>query len=171
MGLIILVNSYILLAPFYPELTYQRQSRAGQAGLTRLIQSPDNASGSADNRLIIPKMLLDQPLLEGPVSRQYNILNQGIWRWPNGGAPDKAGNTVLIGHRFTYTNPRGVFYFLNKLRVGHKYRYKVSQTKVVPPTDTSIEAPANDSRLTLFTCTPLWLPKDRLAVIARRETN
>jgi len=121
-------------------------------------------------------MLLDQPVLEGPVSRQYSTLNKGIWRWPNGSTPDKGGNTVLIGHRFTYTNPRGAFYFLNKVKMGdeigvfwnnREYLYRVASISVVSPTDTAIEDNTSDTRLTLFTCTPLWLPKDRLVVVAK----
>jgi sortase (surface protein transpeptidase) len=41
----------------------------------------------------------------------------------------------------------------------------------VPPDQTQIEAPTTDARLTIFTCTPLWLPKDRLVVVAERVTS
>ena len=125
-------------------------------------------------------MLLDQPVLEGPISKQYSILDKGIWRWPNGSTPDKGGNTVLIGHRFTYTNPQGVFYFLNKVSLGgeigifwnnHEYLYRVVSISEVSPTDTAIENDTQDSRLTLFTCTPLWLPKNRLVVVAELENK
>jgi sortase A len=121
-------------------------------------------------------MLLDQPILEGRDT--YAILNKGIWRWPASSTPDKGGNTVLLGHRFTYTNPRGVFYFLNKVKVGDEvgvvwqnttYRYKVSGVKVVPPTDTSILNATEKPTLTLYTCTPLWWPKDRLVITAQLE--
>ena len=125
-------------------------------------------------------MLLDQPILDGPMRSRYAILNTGIWRWPLASTPDKGGNTVLIGHRFTYTNPRGVFYFLNKIAIGneigmfwgnHKYLYKVVTINVVSPTDTNIENNTPSPELTLFTCTPLWLPKDRLVVVANLESK
>lgn len=123
-------------------------------------------------------MLLQTRIYEGPVSQTYKILDKGIWRWPLGSTPDKGGNTILIGHRFTYTNPRGIFYNLDKLKVGQeigviwnnkKYLYKVTDTKVVPPSATNILNQTSDSRLTLYTCTPTWNPKDRLVVTAILE--
>lgn len=114
------------------------------------------------------------------MAQQYKVLDKGIWRYPKGSTPDKGGNTVLIGHRFTYTNPRGVFYYLNKVAIGDEigvfwnskeYLYKVTTITVVDPHNTSIEDATSDARLTLFTCTPLWLPKDRLVVVAELETS
>lgn len=125
-------------------------------------------------------MLLNQPVLEGPIGQQYKILDRGIWRWPQGSTPDNGGNTVLIGHRFTYTNPRGVFYSLNQVKMGDEigfwwnnkeYLYEVVSIQQVAPSDTAIEKNTPDPELTLFTCTPLWLPKDRLVVVAKLETT
>lgn len=179
LALIIIVCGYVIVAPLMPTVTYSWQNhRAKQRQLTQAIHHPP--ASNQPNHIIIPSMLLNQPVLEGTVAQQYRVLNQGIWRWPRGGAPDKGGNTVLIGHRFTYTNPRGVFYFLNKVKRGDEigvwwdnkeYRYKVSAIQQVPPNDTAIEDPTTEPRLTLFTCTPLWLPKNRLVVIARPEES
>ena len=186
LGLIIVVNLYVILAPLFPGANFWWQSHhthTRQALTARLHpqKHPSTKPVAAQpNHLVIPSMLLDQPILEGPVSQQYRILDNGIWRWPAGSTPDKGGNTVLIGHRFTYTNPRGVFYFLNKVSVGdeiglfwanQEYLYKVSSITVVPPTQTSIEDATPDARLTIFTCTPLWLPKNRLVVVAQLEKN
>lgn len=189
LGLIILINGYIVIAPLLPAITFWWDNRDGtkQRQLAAQIHTlksttPRPASGSTPqpNRLIVPPMLLDQPIFEGPVSQTYAILNKGIWRWPTGSTPDKGGNTVFIGHRFTYTQPKGVFYYLNKVRIGDEigvlwnsktYAYKVNSVQEVPPTDTAIENPTSDARLTIFTCTPLWLPKDRLVVTAELETK
>ena len=183
---ILLVNGYVIAAPFIPGLLFHWASRGGaeQHYLANKIQSaaqsPTVAPTSQPNQVIIPSMLLDQPIYDGPVRNQYKILDQGIWRWPNASTPDKGGNTVLIGHRFTYTQPRGVFYYLNKVKLGdeaavwwgnRQYRYKVTSINEVLPTDTAIEANTPDSRLTLFTCTPLWLPKHRLVVVAELENG
>ncbi|HEY5141305.1 MAG TPA: class E sortase, partial [Methylococcales bacterium] len=130
------------------------------------------------NSLLVPSMLLDTPVLEGSLNGRYKTLDHGIWRWPLGSTPDKGGNTVLIGHRFTYTNPRGVLYFLDKVQVqdeigvvwnGTNYTYRVTSIREVPPTETSIQDATSDAQLTIFTCTPLWQPKDRLVVVAKLE--
>jgi len=187
LGLIILINLYVVLAPIAPSVVFWWQSHHGNQKQTltaRIHQKTTIPSKSEPklqaNHLVVPSMLLDQPIQEGPISQQYSILDKGIWHWPNSSTPDKGGNTVLLGHRFTYTNPRGVFYFLNKVAVGdeigvtwsnQQYLYKVVSVTEVPPTDTAIEDNTPDARLTIFTCTPLWLPKDRLVVVAELETK
>lgn len=123
-------------------------------------------------------MVLDTPVLEGPVSQTYSILDKGVWRWPLGSSPDKGGNTILVGHRFTYTTPKGIFYYMDKVKVGDEiglvwdnkpYTYKVASVSEVPPTDTDILDQTSDARLTMYTCTPLWNPVHRLVVIAEKE--
>lgn len=186
--LIVLVNGYVIGAPFVPALVYRWQDHGGKRQeLTKAIhtKTPQTAGTpkpavNQTNHVVIPSMLLDEPILDGPSSQQYKILDKGIWRYSNGSTPDKGGNTVLIGHRFTYTNPRGVFYHLDKVHVGDEiglwwnakqYTYKVSSVREVEPTETSIEDPTDDARLTLFTCAPLWLPKHRLMVVANLQTE
>lgn len=184
LGLIILLNAYVILAPFAPEGWYWWQQHHGSES-TRLalqLQKPSHTPPSLThkvlaNTVIIPSMLLDQPVLEG--KNMYAVLAQGIWRWPAGSTPDKGGNTVLVGHRFTYTNPKGVFYFLNKVQIGDKigllwadktYVYSVVRTETVSPREVSILSPTARPTVTLYTCTPLWAPKNRLVVIAELES-
>jgi sortase A len=179
--LIVVINGYVILAPLWPSISWHFAShQAERHHLEAVIARPATDDLPIGNTVVIPSMELNQPILEGPASKQYQILDKGIWRWPSSSTPDRGGNTVLIGHRFTYTNPRGVFYFLNKMTPGdelaifwggHEYRYKVRQITEVPATDTSIENPTDHAQLTLFTCTPLWLPKERLVVIADLESH
>lgn len=184
--LIILVNGYIVLAPLLPVVSFWWEDRGGtrQAELTHRLHPSKEAVKTNEstelkqNSLIIPAMLLDQPIHEGPVSQRYNILNDGIWRWPASSTPDKGGNTVLLGHRFTYTQPKGVLYYLDKVKVGDEigvdwqnrmYTYKVHTIREVSPSETSIQDQTSDARLTIYTCTPLWLPKHRLVITASLE--
>jgi sortase A len=181
---ILVVNIYVLGMPFVPKLTFWwgTRNKAQVQHLTAQIHKPsppkNQPAPAVINKVTVPSMLLDQPILEGSIRDQYKVLDNGIWRWPRGSTPDKGGNTVLIGHRFTYTNPSGVFYHLDKVKIGDEigvtwdkrnYLYKVSEIKIVPPTELSVEAPTKDPQLTLFTCTPLWKPADRLVVIAKLE--
>lgn len=188
--LIVVINGYVAVAPVLPAIIFRWQSHEGKqqqlnreihpVGATKNTPNPAPVAAAQPNHVVIPSMLLDQPILEGPVAQTYKILDKGIWRWPRGSTPDKGGNTVLIGHRFTYTNPRGVFYYLNKVSIGDEigvfwnskeYLYKVVTINVVPPTDTAIEDASAQAELTVFTCTPLLLPKDRLVVVADLEQN
>lgn len=179
--LIILVDGYVIAAPFAPQawLWWQQHHTQTAKRLEEQLhpsQSDTPFKEPVQDSLIIPAISLSTPLHEG--TDMYKELAQGVWHWPDGSSPDKGSNTVLIGHRFTYTNPRGIFYSLDKIRIsdeigviwhGETYLYKVTETRIVPPEDTTIEAPTNQATLTLYTCTPLWWPKDRLVIIARQE--
>ena len=180
---IVLINGYVIAAPLWPQVTFWWQSHhtARQSELTQKIHQPvaTKPAQPKPNGLIIPAMMLDQPTLEGPESHWFDLLKQGIWRWPESSTPDKGGNTVFLAHRFSYTGPHGAFYYLDKLKIGDEigvswdsktYTYKVVSSTEVPPTETAIEDNTSDSRITLFTCTPLWHPVNRLVVVARLES-
>jgi sortase A len=178
-SLIVIINLYVIAAPLLPQVTYWWNSHHSnkQAQLQQLIAKPKTAPRVAGpNKLIIPAMMLNQPTLEGPERDWFNLLYHGIWRWPGSSTPDKGGNTVFLSHRFSYTGPRGAFYYLNKLKVGDTigvvwngktYTYSVVSSQTVPPNDTAIEDNTPEAEVTLFTCTPLWHPVDRLVVVAK----
>ncbi|HEX8227313.1 MAG TPA: class E sortase [Candidatus Saccharimonadales bacterium] len=183
--LIIAVNLYVVAMPLMPIIGYQLDTYSGRwQDLERQLRvtgattagSDSAAAVSKPDSLTIPAMMLDQPVLEGRDT--YDVLNRGILRWPASSTPDKGGNTVLLGHRFTYSQPRGVFYNLDKLKTGDmigvswknkQYIYRVTGSRVVKPAETQILAPTAGAQLTLFTCTPLLWPKDRLVVTATLE--
>lgn len=116
-------------------------------------------------------MGLRETINTGPTIRE---LRKGVWLIPKTSTPDKASNTVMAGHRFTYAGP-AVFYFLDKVQLddmitidwqSKEYTYKVSTIKEVPPTAVEIQNPSEKPMLTLYTCTPLWSAKNRLVVQA-----
>jgi sortase A len=181
--LIIVVNLYVILTPYLPALLFHWQNRGGtkHQALERQVKAPAPVGKPPTpqaNHIIIPSMLVDDSIYEAPVKDMYKVLDKGIWHWPGSSTPDKGSNTVLLGHRFTYTNPRGTLYYLNKVTVGddlavywnnHKFVYKVASVTEVPPTDVAIQDPTATPTLTIYTCTPLWLPHDRLVVVANLE--
>lgn len=174
--LIIAINGYVIMAPLLPGVGYWWQKRSPHGASARLHRQLAAGWGiPKDNRLVVPSMQLDQSIIEGPTMA---ALNQGPWRRPSSSTPDKGGNTVIVGHRFTYANPRGTFYFLDKVQLGDEigvywhgkeYLYRVKAIKVVPPTDLSVEAATGQPQLTLYSCTPLWWPKNRLVVVSALE--
>jgi sortase A len=179
--LIILINGYIIAAPLLPTISYwwsEHFNHTSQQLSQQLHTKPTPATPAPkENRLIVPSMQLDAEIFEGASAR---TLRQGLWHRPGTSTPDQGGNTVIAGHRFTYTLPKGIFYYLNKVTVGQdigvwwqgkKYIYRVTQVKVVPPTEVSVEDNTPDARLTLYTCTPLWSPHDRLVVVAKLKAS
>lgn len=183
---IIIINGYIILSPAWPmvHLWWVNHFTGEQQALTAYTNStsptPSKPSNKAatpipkDNRLIIPKIALNDTLVEG---QSTWTVNKGVWRWYWGSTPGKGGNTVLIGHRWTYDpNPAGVFYHLDLLKKGDKiavywqqkrYLYQVTRTEVVGPNDTRLVQPTKEPTLTMYTCTPMFTSKYRLFVISK----
>lgn len=175
--LIVTLCLYIIIVPFWPNISLWWQSLTNsRPALVKANSQTVNKDTPAedmpkDNTLVIPSINMQEIIYDGP--NEYT-LNKGTWRIPSSSSPDKGSNTVLAGHRFTYRGA-AVFYHLDKVNVGDKivmywqgkkYIYQVSRTYVVPPTAVEIEKPTKDSRLTIYTCTPLWTSKSRLVIEA-----
>lgn len=194
LGLIVAVNLYTIALPFLPGLMYWLESQ-GETTITNSVPAyikatqpasqgggtaPDPGQDCTTNCLIVPRMMLNTTIYEGPVSDSFNLLKKGVWHLPFSVAPGESGNSVLAAHRFSYTGPRGLFYYLDKLKVGDEigvdwngtlHRYRVESSRTVPPTEVSVQQPTNDTRLTLYTCTPLFNPVNRLVVVAKPITE
>lgn len=176
--LIVLINAFIIALPFLPAALFILQKNsAAVAKMHEMVKNnPSDTPVAADaEQLIVPAMALDTPILQ---SNQKSILSKGVWRLPHTSTPDKGSNTVLVAHRFTYTNPRGTFYHLDKVQPGNaiavlwhgkKYIYRVQSSSVVHAQQTEVESPTVLPQLTLYTCTPLWNPTERLVITAPLE--
>lgn len=176
---IVLVNVAIIVLPVLPAVLFSSQKHSPTAVRIQkaaAASSQDNQIAANAQQLLVPSMVLDAPIFEGGKKE----LSKGIWRLPHTSTPDKGSNTVLVAHRFTYTNPRGTFYHLDKISAddritvlwhGKKYIYKTVSTERVTASAMKVEAPTDMPTLTLYTCTPLWNPKDRLVVTARLEAT
>jgi sortase A len=89
--------------------------------------------------------------------------------------PGQPGNVALAAHRDTYfrdladVQTGDEIYFTTATAI---YKYRVSGTSIVDPSDVSVLAPSADSRLTLITCYPFHYvgpaPK-RFIVVAALE--
>lgn len=174
--LVVVVCLYVLVFPFWPSISLWLHKRTdktdGFVYQNNISIHPAAKSVPPDNRIVVPGLLIDEPIKEG---RHISVINNGgTWHRPASSDPSKGGNTVIIGHRFTYRGS-SVFYNLDKLKVGdpiivywqgREYDYKVIETKTVPPNTPEIEKQTDDTRLTLYTCTPLVTAKNRLVVTA-----
>ncbi len=168
---ILAINGYVVFLPLLPKVDY-----AVKQHVTKPVKiSADDGFKNIDrsrNHLILPTIQLDEPML---VSDNPSTVHRGIWHRPATNLPDQLGNTVLVGHRFTYAGA-AVFYNLDKLQVNDDvylvynqkiYHYIVNVSEIVPPSATEVEAPSEIAELTIYTCTPLWTAKDRLVYVAK----
>lgn len=173
-----ILGMYLAMKPFYPELqfVYQKELTHVDEALQGIIDVPGqpvDEDAPADNRLIIPEILVDAPILVGD---SPNLLHQGIWHRPHTSTPNEGGNSVFVAHRFQYTSGPNTFYHLDKVAVGEqfviywekkKYTYEVFVTEVVEPDAVYIEYQSHEPIVTLYTCTPLWTAQKRLVVRAK----
>lgn len=136
-------------------------------------QRPDPELRNVANRLSIAGLSINMPLFE---SASASVLAKGGWVFPGTSTPDRGGNTVVFGHRFRYLPPiSNTFFHLDKIAKGDEmavawkgavYRYRVSDVKIIEPTDFSVLEPTDRPTITLITCAPLFSTKQRLVVIA-----
>lgn len=174
--IVIALGIYLIISPIMPQLLYWLKNLNGQIDDTIPYSSSQQGEEKdpnlpEENRLVIPQMDLDGEIFEG---KYAGTLSKGIWRRPNTSEPDKGGNTVLVGHRFTYSSP-AIFYHLDKLNKDDEfaliwnqqlYNYRVREIRVVEPEAVEIENNTDEPILTLYTCTPMWTAEKRLVVVA-----
>lgn len=113
----------------------------------------------------IPKIGLSQPLFEGVT---LTAINRGPSHWPGTAMPGEVGNTVIAGHRTTYTKP---FWALDELVPGdeliftidgERIVYRLDRIEIVQPTDVHIIDQTDGRTATLFACHPRGSARQRI---------
>jgi LPXTG-site transpeptidase (sortase) family protein len=99
---------------------------------------------------------------------------RGIWFVKE---PDFGRNVVIAGHRFLYSDPISPpFYFLDKVEMWDEitlqyddttYMYSVINKFEVKADATWIEKDYTFPSITLYTCTPLYNPVNRLVIVGK----
>jgi sortase A len=119
-----------------------------------------------------PKLSVEKTVVEGV---SVSDLKKGPGHYPETPMPGHIGNVAIAGHRTTYGAP---FYKLDELKTDDailvttkegQWKYRVTQSKVVGPDDSSVLNPTADNRLTLTTCHPRFTASQRLVIIASLE--
>ena len=166
---IVVLAVYIIVWPFLPSVNWWVQHEAPLVSAAPQVDMSSDGPRPQQNTLVIPSLGMTEQIHEGPGE---STLNKGVWRRPSTSTPDAQSNTVLSGHRFTYSG-KSVFYYLDKVKVddqiyvfweGKRYIYQVTQLLEVSPDRTEIEAPTTEPQLTIYTCTPVWSAKNRLVI-------
>jgi LPXTG-site transpeptidase (sortase) family protein len=119
------------------------------------------------NRIIIPSVLVDAPILEG-VSRGQ--LSRGVCHVPNSPLPGQGGNYIIEGHNlaeFGIWEAKSFFSLLDVVSEGtpvyvfhngKKYTYKVKVKTYRDVNDPKLFAVPPGEHLTLLTCVSTWSP-------------
>lgn len=133
-------------------------------------QAIDAEPGSYLFRLVLPRQGARIPVVEGTT---HEALRKGAGHLEGSPLPGASGNSVVAGHRDTH------FRVLKDVAIGDEitidtgtkqYTYKIIETRVVPPHDTSPLRSETGQILTLITCYPFYYlgpAPDRFIVRAR----
>jgi len=138
-------------------------------GMTAPAVSAPPANGQPIGIIDIPAINVDYVVVQGT---DESDLELGPGHYVGTPMPGNAGNAAIAGHRTTYLHP---FYNLGSVRRGDviyvstvqgRFRYDVTGTSVVLPTDVAVLDPTVVPTLTLTTCNPPYSAATRLVVRA-----
>jgi sortase A len=130
---------------------------------------------SAPNQAIrvqIPSLSLDAPVVQGDGWEQ---LKKGVGQYIGSSSPGEDGNVVLSAHNDVYGE---LFRYLDRLAPGdqvilftqtRQYVYIVDRTVLVEPTAVEVMASAGGPTVTLISCYPYLIDKQRIVVFARLQ--
>ena len=124
------------------------------------------------SRIVIPAIQVDAPIVTGDGPEE---LKMGVGHHHGSANPGEAGNMVLSGHNDIYGQ---VFRHLDRLAPGDEvivycgaeaFTYRVSEKRIVQPTEVSLLAPSSEPIVTLISCYPYLVNTHRIAVIAELD--
>ena len=121
-------------------------------------------------RLQIPALNVDAQIVPGD---SWEQLKKGVGHHIGTANPGERGNLVLSAHNDVFGE---IFRHLDQLKTGdevliysgaQRYRYVVSGTRVVAPTQTEVMATTNEPSVTLISCYPYLVDNQRIVVSAQ----
>lgn len=123
-------------------------------------------------RIQIPAIKIDAPVVQGDGWEQ---LKKGVAQHIGSADPGQDGNMVLSAHNDVYGE---LFRDLDKLKPGdqvflytqqRQYVYIVDRTEIVEPTAVEVMASTGVPSVTLISCYPYLVDKQRIVVFARLQ--
>lgn len=123
-------------------------------------------------RIQIPSINIDAPIVQGDGWEQ---LKKGVGQYIGSADPGRDGNVVLSAHNDVYGE---LFRYLDKLAPGdqiiistrqRQYIYIVDRTVLVEPTAVEVMASTGSPTVTLISCYPYLVDKQRIVVFARLQ--
>ena len=123
-------------------------------------------------RIQIPALGVDAPVVQGDGWEQ---LKKGVAQHLGTANPGEPGNVVLSAHNDIFGE---LFRYLDKLEPGdevilytnqRQFVYVVNDTKIVEPTDVEVMDPTSKPVVTLISCYPYLIDKQRIVVRAKLQ--
>lgn len=123
-------------------------------------------------RIQVPAIDVDAPVVEGD---DWNALKKGAGHTTGSANPGERGNCIISAHNDIFGE---IFRDLPNLRLGNEvfvytasqvYRYVVTQSRIIGPTEVSVMYPTSSPMLTLISCYPYGIDTHRIVVIAELQ--
>ena len=123
-------------------------------------------------RIQVPAINIDAPIVQGDGWEQ---LKKGVGQNVGSANPGQNGNVILSAHNDVYGE---IFRYLDKLAPGdqgilytqqRQYVYVVDRTALVEPTAVEVMAGTGSPTVTLISCYPYLVDKQRIVVFARLQ--
>lgn len=123
-------------------------------------------------RLQIPAINVDAQIVQGD---SWEQLKKGVGQHLGTANPGERGNLVLSAHNDIFGE---IFRHLDQLQAGdeiivsagsQRYRYVVSQRRVIAPTQVDVLLPTHDPTVTLISCYPYLVDNQRIVVSAELQ--
>jgi sortase A len=151
-----------------------------------IIIDASTAAVGPESKIIIPKINVEIPVVyDEPSVEEKSIqhaLERGVVHYASTPEPGQTGNGVIFGHSSNNILNKGKYKFafvlLKRLEAGDtfilqkdgkRYVYKVTDKKIVKPSDVSIlNNQASGSTMTLVTCDPPGTSLNRLLVVGQQ---
>jgi sortase A len=125
-------------------------------------------------RIQIPGLKVDAPIVQGDGWEQ---LKKGVGQHIGSADPGQDGNVVLSAHNDVYGE---LFRFLDRLKPGdqvilytqqRQYAYSVTRSQIVEPSQVEVMAATRKPSLTLISCYPYLVDKQRIVVFAKLQNQ
>ncbi len=134
---------------------------------------PPAGSGGLIGRIDIASLGLSAVLMEGTTGA---TLRRAVGHISGTALPGQQGNVAISGHRDTFFRPLRKIHsndIITLTTLAGEFRYRVTATKIVRPSDVSVLDPEAGETLTLITCYPFYFvgpAPERFIVRAERIT-
>lgn len=124
-------------------------------------------------RLQIPALNIDASVLHGT---DWEQLKLGVGHSVGTANPGERGNLVLAAHNDVYGE---LFRYLDRLKPGdeviayagqRRYRYVITSSRIVKPTQVEVMLPTNEPTLTLISCYPYLIDTERIIVFGQLQS-
>lgn len=172
----IFIGLYLLVSPFV-KLPVDASSDFPSGKKIDSISSDNQHLKNQPNYLeFLNSSHIKTEIIEGP---NISVIDDGgVWRVPTSSNDPNVSNMVVVGHNFTYGNTYPPFRTLPESKPGDRirmvwndkiYNYEIKKTEVHSPSDTFVEKPTDKPTLTMYTCYPMFMAKERFVVTAELQ--